>query len=133
MPSGPRRAGSRALLPAADANEAAADEPLCTAGCRGAPASSSTCRAELARRKTDLTDPVADAEALERVLDEIEQMAERRRAFDAAGHPVPPAIINGVAVEDDRSPAEKIADALIEGGWKAAARELAAYLESRSL
>jgi len=90
-------------------------------------------RAELARRKTDLTDPVADAEAIERVLDEIEQMAERRRAFDAAGHPVPPAIINGVAVEDDRSPAEKIADALIEGGWKAAARELAAYLESRSL
>jgi hypothetical protein len=88
-------------------------------------------RAELARRKTDLTDPVADAEAAERVLDEIEQMAERRRAFDICGHRIPPAMIDGVPVEDDRSSAEKIADALIEGGWEAAARALAAYLESQ--
>jgi len=88
-------------------------------------------RAELTRRKTDLTDPVADAEALERVLDEIEQMAERRRAFDICGHRIPPAMINDVPVEDDRSPAEKIADVLIEGGWQAAERALAAYLESQ--
>jgi hypothetical protein len=89
-------------------------------------------RAVLVRRKTDLTDPIADAEAAERLLDDIEHMAERRRAFAAWGHRVPPAMINGVPVEDDRSPAEKIADALIEG-WEAAACELAAYLKSRSL
>ena len=90
-------------------------------------------RAELARRKTAQTDPVADAEAVERVLDEIEQMAERRRAFDVCGHRIPPAIINDVAIENDRSPAEKIADVLIEGGWQAAACALAAYLESQPL
>ena len=86
-------------------------------------------RAELARRTTDRDDPVAAAEAAEQFLDDIEQMAERLRAFDVGS--LRPEIRK--AIEDDRSPAEKIAEALIAGGWDQAARELAAYLESRSV
>ena len=84
-------------------------------------------RAELAGREFD---PVAAEEAAEQLFDEIEMVAERLREFNAADLSLSPAVL--VAIKADRSPIEKIAAALNEGGWEQAADALAAHLASRA-